>query len=157
MFKKLKVVLFFIPSLAISATQYNGVYRDNNFNLAPHQGIYSCKIYPSTRYPKVRVDQKSIGDANLSVENSENGIDKRISVDLNNGLELNSTTKLMNKGSTKSMYGMTHDELTVIYSITEDMGSEILIQTEGDRDNLTVVVSSCYMVRNHDMGAPADP
>ncbi|UPS64398.1 hypothetical protein [Providencia rettgeri] len=158
MLKKTILGLMFVPLLATSSTKFNGLYRDENFNLMSYQGVYECQILP---LPKDVMDTKSysdkvIGSASVNVEND--GQDKILFVNLNNGKNIDiPKLRLVDKGSNVTNYGYRTNELMVVYTLNTDFGVMIGIQNKNKGNELSILLDNCYMVRNHETGAPADP
>ncbi len=158
MLKKVILSLMLVPLLAVSSTKFNGLYRDDNFNLMSYQGVYECQIFP---LPKDVMDTRSysnkvIGKASVNVENE--GQDKIIFVNLNNGKNIDiPQLSIVDKGSNVTNYGYRSNELLVLYTLNTDFGSMIGIQNKKKGSELSILLDNCYMVRNHETGAPADP
>ncbi|UQZ10681.1 hypothetical protein M8G38_12820 [Providencia stuartii] len=160
MLKKCVIGLLFMPLLSLANSDHSGIYRDSNFNIMSYQGTYQCKIYAMPQDVSNIDDysNKSIGDANMVVENEGDGSGKYIFINLNNGKDIDiPPLKLVEKGSTKTTYAFKSKSLTVGYILTSEEGAIVGIQDKTQGNELSVLLSNCVMLRNQEQPVPADP
>lgn len=160
MFKRLFIGIVISITTSTIANAGSGLYRDENFNLNSYQGAYVCNIYPMpndiTNWSEYT--DKVIGQANVVVENQEDGTGKYVSVSLNNGKELDTPLlPLLEKGSSRTIYGKKSNTFTMMYILNSEDRSLIAIQDKRKGNELSVLLGGCNLLRNQEEPAPADP